>query len=291
MKKRFVLMGLVSVLLMATLLFAACSTGDDDGESGPSVTVPAVGNLPDLPADSTPVVTKDDAEALLTAFWESEAGWGLGSEIESVIEEYDDPISTNTGWKGEWDFKDNESADRLKISSAGNFSESTNVPEDEDKSKPPQKGYYEASSYSLQFAAEVTEDKTYEDVTLVAGSTIARALSGSDRWEITAVSEEEESVAVTVKYKISVQDAYGVGMTVIHDGKAGKIIIDLKGKISGSEEVTINDDLEPNLSGSVSGSVKVYGASDSLVYTMPITMKNVDNLVMDFLSMKSFFGE
>jgi hypothetical protein len=303
MKKRFVLMGLVSVLLMAVLLFAACPLmgggGDGNGDvttpadddaipavpdaDDVSVTVPTADKLPDLPSGSTPVSNATEAKALLNAFGASGAGWRLEEDIQSVIGEHTLLSVTNTSWKLEWDFKDDDETESgLKVTSAGNESISWKISEYEEGKTPSMKGEYMSASASKKVTAEVTEDRPYGSVTLVAGSTIAHALSSDTLISCTAVSGN----SITVKNEGSMQDAYGVGMTVIQGNKAGKIIIDLYGKISGSVTTTMQigddgyDGEGPDMPApTVSGSIKVYGASNTNpLYTLPITKDNIEVL-------------
>jgi hypothetical protein len=84
MKKSLKLWGLLSILLIAGMMFTACSTddgGSDDGGTSP-------GSLPSLPIDDDPtlayVASEAEAKALLTAL--KPAFGSVGDQVQSLIE-------------------------------------------------------------------------------------------------------------------------------------------------------------------------------------------------------------
>jgi hypothetical protein len=284
MKKSHVLMGIASTLLMAALMFTSCPTEDDGNGAGPPiVTTPTVDQLPGLPTGATAVSNEAEAKALLEALEDSRVGRNLGDQVENVIENRMETTGTETNWKAEWNFEKDISEEGLKISSSGNVSRSTNNATGENRKK----GDYDQTSDNQDFAVVVTADKTYGQVTLVTGSSIARAQSGTGRYEVTAVSGDN----YTVKYSFSNQAAYGLGLTVTQSGKAGKIIFEASGKASASGTITSGGGEKMNPDITVSGSLKVYGSSnDTPVYSVPVTKENYEELFDYFGLNFSYLG-
>jgi hypothetical protein len=138
MKKNKVLMGLLSVLLMAGIFFTACPMNDDGGGDdglGP-------GDLPGLP-DGITAITEDEVEALL----------GKLVFLGAVVEDVNDVVGEASDDKdGSHEVTDNTTVEGLKINSTGRFSE------DGDGKK--------------ETSVNFTADKTESDVTVYQGSLI-----------------------------------------------------------------------------------------------------------------------
>jgi hypothetical protein len=118
MKKNKVLMGLLSMLLMAGILFTACPMNDDDGgddssddDNGLSVSGP--GDLPGLP-DGIIAITEDEVEALLGKLDFLGAVFkDVNKVVDAASEAGDDPYKVT----------DDTSVEGLKINATGRDSD------------------------------------------------------------------------------------------------------------------------------------------------------------------------
>jgi hypothetical protein len=264
MKKRFVLTGLLSVLLIAGLIFTACPMDSGGGGSnGPSVDVPAAGDLPALPAGKTPVSSENEAKALLNALGTSGMLWTLRNNVEDVIEEN----TAGTETSGSWEFE-NVQKNGMKISSSGRYSYETNVTDEKNLKK----GDYYKENGRQDTTVELIADKSGGSYSLVSGSIFAEGEESNEGVTLTEV----DANGGTMRINGSQKAAYGYGLTFAYNNTAGKIILDASGGATFSGTISWGDEWpEPQIT--ISGSLKVYGASDDTpVYSETITKDNYE---------------
>jgi hypothetical protein len=230
-------------------------------------------------------VSDDEAEALLEALKDNGLGQELRNQVEAVIKEK--TTETETGWI--CDIKNDTSVDGLTINSSGKSSVDTNISENQQDYK---KGDYYNKSTSQNVAFEVTKDtkSDNEQVTLIKKSTVVTKQSENRRQTITAVNGKD----FTYTDQYSELAAYGYGLTIRHNDKAGKIIFEASYKetFSGTLNHKDGDDDDDDEKGpeptiTVSGSLKVYGSGDTPVYDEPITKSNYEK-VFEYFGVDNF---
>jgi hypothetical protein len=260
MKKHNVLTGLVSVLLMAGLMFSACPT-EGDGGGGGGLSAPGPGDLPSLPADSgIAYVTNTEATALLSTL--STGFSSVQNAVENIVETAAEAAVTDSP-NFSFEVRDNTTIANLKINARGSSSLSSNVPaENQIEDYEPKPGDWVKNAYNSYIAVDFTGDKTESGLTVYQGSTVK--------------AEEEESSDITVKantfgVKISYKEVYAYGLTVSSGGKGGKIVLDAKAAGALSGEYTDPEEMEGSDTPIIyTGSLTVYGAADAEVYKLNI---------------------
>jgi hypothetical protein len=137
----------------------------------------------------------------------------------------------------------------------------------------PAVGDYMDYSGSSNTTVEFTGNKTESNAVVYQGSSVRIEQSGSSRVELKEISATKDSGKVAVRYSGKNSDVYI--LTVSYGGKSGKIILDAtqEGSLADEFVVTGEDDM-PNPSDilpiTFSGSLKVFGADDALVYELAI---------------------
>jgi hypothetical protein len=149
MKKKLLLTGLASVLLVAGMMLVACGKDDDGG--GGKLSAPKLGNLPALPAGGVYVSDGPEAEALLGEI--SSAFYTIGEDVEDLIEKHTEESENGSSW----DVKDDKAIDGLIINSKGKQT----LKETE-------------MSFSDETTIEFIIDKTESGVTVYKGSKLAK---------------------------------------------------------------------------------------------------------------------
>jgi hypothetical protein len=282
MKKNFVLM-VAGILLAAGLVFTACSSDDNGG----GVYVPAPGDLPVLPDDGPSYVTsEEDAVALLNAL-KSIGLYTIRYNVEDLI--YDAGQEINDGYT--WSITDDTTIEGLKVNSQGSETEGGRLLDLfwGESSFIPEKGDYAEESEKYSTTIEFTADKTVPGVTVYANSRIDE--KSDDYYKITITAIDLATFSGTINLNASESSSYGYGFTVSSGGIGGKIIFEasVKGSVKRDIQVAGNfdpDDMFEDLSENIrySGSLKVYGADDALVYTKIITNED------EFDDLADYFG-
>jgi hypothetical protein len=284
MKKNFVLMA-AGILLAAGLVFTACSSDDPGGEAA---YVPAPGDLPDLPDDGPSYVTSENAKTLLDGLYSSGL-YTIRNNVENLT--YDAGQETNDGYT--WDITDNTTLKGLKVNSQGSSTEVGKLIDffwGEDFFNP-EKGDYMEESENHSTTIEFIEDKITSRDTIYAKSRIDE--QGDYYYKVTMTEFYPENRSGTANMNTSKSSSYGYGFTVSHGGIGGKIIFEasVQGSIK-RDNIQVDykfgptDYYEEDLSrnSKYSGSLKVYGAEDELVYTEIITSRN------EFDALAVYFG-
>jgi hypothetical protein len=197
MKKKLLLTGLASVLLVAGMMLVACGKDDDDG--GGKLSAPKLGNLPALPAGVVYVSDGPEAEALLEDI--GGAFYTIGDAVENLIDAHAYAEESGNGYS--WDVKDDKFISGLIINSKGT-----------------EKGTEEGShgySVSDETTIEFIDDKTESGVTVYKGSKVAKKEDGA-----TTSTSSNGSLS------------YACGWTVSSNGKGAKIILEANVKVNGS---------------------------------------------------------
>ncbi|MDR2078228.1 MAG: hypothetical protein LBP74_00720 [Treponema sp.] len=272
MKKNVLLTGLISALLIAGMLFTACPT--DSGEPS-GLSAPDPGDLPDLPdaAGVTPVGTTAEAKALLNGIKDNYSG--IRGNVEALIINKVVPNSSGRTWN----VKDDTSLPGLKINAQGNYTETSTIRED----TIPKAGDYMEISENRDASVEVTGDRTEKEMTFYKGSRIAEKEEGYVKVTIKSMSAANASITITE----SANASYVYGLTVSHNGKDGKIILDAHAKGSLTKTMTVSSfDVDlPSMEITYSGSLCVYGADDKeVVYREDITNER------EFVAALGYFG-
>jgi hypothetical protein len=230
MKKHSVLMGLLSVLLMAGLMFSACPMEDDDDDGG--LDVPGAGDLPD-PGTNPYVATEDEAKALLEAL--SPGFPTVFGEVKGVIGAKQlEAWSKSDGKSMSYKVENDDSVTGLKINSSGR----ENREGDESKGK---------SSGESNTTVDITSDIEKSGLTVYKGSVVkTRDNSSGER------NEKEE--------KGSFEELHAFALTVSSGGKGGKIILEAKYTGKGTTNYESGEDVDGSTT--YSGSLIVYGADE-----------------------------
>jgi hypothetical protein len=239
MKKNKVLMGLLSVLLMAGILFTACPmNSDDDDDDG--LSVPGPGDLPSLPSDTTAITTKAEAEELLGKL---DGFKSVFFQAQGVVETAHDAEYAKLvplGGSGSYEVTDNTSVTGLKINSTGSFSVDISGTE------------WEGSDES---------ETTVDFIDDVAGESTAIVYKDS----VLKFKAESSSTFGASGYEGQGTDFQVFGLTVStgtdENKKGGKVILDTK---------TTYEDNGDTETGTYEGSLTVYGKDDAELYTLEI---------------------
>jgi hypothetical protein len=279
MKKSLLLMGLLSVLLMAGMMFTACSMGnDDDG----GLSVPAPGDLPALPSGVDYVSTEAEAKTLLAeltqGFWTIENT--VMDQVRDLIEDNETETETETEYSYTWNVQDGI-AGGLKINTWGTETYKTNNANFMSDDYSPKEGDYDEESESSDTAVEFTADKTAGEVIVYEGSRITVRDVDSYRMTITKLTTPTSG---TVNFTGSENYSLAYGLTASVGGRGVKIILDAQAQGSINKDLTVsNGDFDwPDTPLSYSGSLQVYGADDTPVYTKNIKTKADYDEVMGY---------
>jgi hypothetical protein len=270
MKKNFGLTGLISIVLITVMVLAACILGDE-GDSGLSVDVPQISDLPDPPANSSYVSLATEAKALLTAISSSPMLSTISTAVSSAIQDAMTGSDTNQRWEVK-----NEEDNGLKINGSGTYTVDANAAFDEEDYEA-KKGDHAVITQKEGWSIEFTADKVVGALTVYTGSTNEQKTDSYMEQTITALEP------VTVRYSYTEQSAISAGLTVLHSGQAGKIILDAKYSVSASGTM-IEGDGNPSPIPVVSGSLKVYGADNKVVYEKDIVTP------ADYQEVMGYFG-
>jgi hypothetical protein len=268
-KKNRVLMGLLSVLLMAGMMFIACpmdsGNSGDNGDNWDGLSVPTPDNLPGLPDDVRYVTSEAEAIALLN---------GLGAVFSSVDDATASLSAANTrvtdidnGYKYEWSVKDDTSIPGLKINITGEVTSSANPSNFMEEDYNPAAGDFGKKSMTDNTTVDFIADHTEGGAVVYKKSRITTKIKGSYSEE-TVTSVSGTSPLGSVKHFRD--DAYADGLTASSGGKGGKIIFDAK--VQGSfvkSDYNISDGEDRSVY-DYSGSLKVYGANNTEVYAKNI---------------------
>ncbi|MDR2094479.1 MAG: hypothetical protein LBP76_03040 [Treponema sp.] len=255
MKKHSVLMGLLSVLLMAGLMFSACPMDNDDDDDDGGLSAPSTEDLPGLP-ENTAYVTKDGAEALLGTV--KNVFESVSSAFQGVIEKEFESAEPPEDGKYFFEVKDDTSVEGLKINVTGNGSFSSNPPDMTENHDFKAGDYYEKISH-LYAAADFTSDKEEAGVTIRKGSSIQNKAD-----EYQKVSSIKDA---TTQQQESEKSSMTGGLTVYSDGKGGKIILEAN-KVEDSKRESGED--KPTVNSTYTGFLAVYGQDDTEVYKLVI---------------------
>jgi hypothetical protein len=271
MKKHSVLMGLLSVLLMAGLMFSACPMEDDDDDDG-GLDVPGAGDLPGLPEDPgiEYVATVDEAKVLLGKMKD---GFGPMYDAYEVAEKAEDKAKDeSTDRKYSYEVKGDTSVSGFKVNANGRYSWSSNLDSETvkeimsgrgDPVSLLTEGKYMEQSYNSYIAVDFTSDTTESGVTILKGGSSKQKTESNGR-----VTRKNET---TISAKDSSEDSRTGGLTVYSGGKGGKIILEAKQEYSASGDIDVtewpgDDDTEPTYSGFLA----VYGKDNKEVYKLNI---------------------
>jgi hypothetical protein len=271
MKKNLLLTGLLSALLMAMMLFTACSSGSDDP---PGLSVPGPGDLPDPPATSgtTTAGVKADAVALLDGLKNN--NWQIRYDIEKLVNGKVITEPLPNGAKQTWNVKDDTSLTGLKINAWGNGTETSSMDEN---TFMPKAGDYMEFSETRDVTVEVTADRSEGSVILYKGSSIAEKHENNGRMTI------NQNGTVTVSGSQNTSVVYA--LTVSLGGKDGKIILDAHAERSGTKTMSfssIEDDIDIPVT--YYGSLRVFSIDNTELYEEVIANEG------DFLNALEYFG-
>jgi hypothetical protein len=259
MKRNVLLTGLVSALLIAVLLFAACSDGG--GSSG--LSTPKPGDLPALPSEESGItpVTQDDVAALLTGL--KSGVLTLRGQVESLIKQ---KATTD-----KWEVKDTTSLPGLSINASGSVAEKSTVDWDN-----PKAGNYMEKSENYNASINFTDNKSVGGVTVYKGSSIAEEIGYSGRITLKSLAAEK----IGVNLNGTMKESYAYGLTVSYNGKSGKIVLEARLTASANKDEEFDpsvfedfDNFNPYnlLTPKYSGSLQVFGADDKVLYQEDIT--------------------
>jgi hypothetical protein len=281
MKKKLLLMGLVSVLLMAGMMFTACGGDDDDGGGG-GVSAPKLGDLPDLPADTGAglayVATDAEAKYLLSSESFRYALWSAEDAAEELIKAKAKVDANGRSWEVG---PDDKTKIGFIINSKGKETSKGVDIWDVDENYKPKVGESSEMSSSEETTIEFIANTT-GPVTIYSGSKIASKGDGSQSMKITAINETSHTVTLTASGSSS--RSYAYGLTVSFNGKGAKIILEAKITIPKTTlEITIpgNDDDEPDVT-KYSGVLKVYGTNNKIVYEKAIDSEKAFDEVSEY---------
>jgi hypothetical protein len=266
MKKRIVWTGLLSVLLIAGMMFTACpmDSGSDSGGSKPKPE-----DLPELPPGTDYVADETEALALLGALK------SVTSDVSNEVGNLINAAGSGTEDDYSWKITNDTSIPSLKINAEGRITREADpdnfMQEDYDE---PEAGDYGEGSRTENTTVEFTANKSASGVVVYAGSRTRMEESASMKTEIKAVLEP----SVTFTESGSNKETVVYRLTASSNGKGGKIILGALAEESLTREVEEDpwDGSQPSpdyssASGSYSGSLKVFGADNALVYELPIT--------------------
>jgi hypothetical protein len=265
-KKSFFGWGLAAALI-ALVLLTGCPTDSDGGGDGgsPSVTAPAVDNLPDtLPTGAVWVAGKDAAKSFIEDYDFANLMWNINNEVKKLIE---DKTTGNYG-SSSWNFTGDTSITGLKVSSTGSesYSGSEKV------------GSTMSMSDKNHTTVEVTADYQtyYSSWKLIKGSKGEFNIESSMSVKITAVDEYGDPSAGNGSSSDKAAYAYGL-VVVSDDNKAAKII--LSAETSESASGSFGNNVYPKPTVSCSGTLTVYGQGTTALYTLTIDKTNIEDIL------------
>jgi hypothetical protein len=259
---------------MAALMFTACPMDSGGGGGGPKPE-----DLPELPAGTTYVTNETEAKALLGAL---KPGFqSIRSQVGNLIS----PTNTDSGYS--WNVTDNTSISGLKVNSRGAGTEKTNIanPEAIDNFDDLKQGDWMEYSETSDTTVEFTGDKTVSDATVYQGSKSVDKASELSKMTIKSISNTGGTVTVNVSGEASQQ----CGVTASIGGKGGKIILEAgaRGSLNGDYNLAdmMGDDIPtPSPSITYSGSLKVYGADNAVVYELSIKGEDTYDEAVSYFS-------
>jgi hypothetical protein len=273
MKRYFLLTAALASAVF--LLFSACDT--DSGETSSfGVNAPSAGDLPEITSGGTYVADETAATALLAALRESGVSNTVRSGINGLVESKADD-------NGSWSFKDDTSVDGLKVSSSGSYSYKSSVP-DSDDDYVYKVGDYREISQKSDTTAEITKDKSSSGITVLTGGKIAEKTDSSGKQTVKSLKSDGSPDTFTITG--SEQSAYGYGFTVLNGGVGGKVVFSATYKASFSG-VMQQDEPAPKPTITASGSLKVYGAENALIYTKNIASEKDFEEVIELLGISN----
>jgi hypothetical protein len=259
MKKSLKLLGLLSVLLIAGMMFAACSDGGGDGDEDNG---PSPGSLPSLPANDPSIAyvsTEAEARALLTTALRS-----ILRSVDNMVEDLIEDKISFTANGGSWNITNDTSISGVKVSSKGSFTESDFMDDDWE----PSKGENGRDSSSNDTTVELTGNKEASGFVIYSGSRVEQKEQYSVSYNVTDIS----SSGLTIRMSGSNDETTAYAMTVSSGGKGGKIILNARQSATlpdSSYTFTSYDDF-PDVPVKYSGSLTVYGEDDEELYKLPI---------------------
>jgi hypothetical protein len=270
MKKSLKLLGLLSVLLIAGMMFAACSDGGGDDDNGPSP-----GSLPSLPADDPSIAyvsTEAEARALLTPALRS-----VLRSVDNMVEDLIEGKISPTANGGSWSITNDTSISGVKVSSKGSFTETDFMDDD----WYPSKGESGRDSSSADTTVELTGDKAEYGVVIYSGSKVEQKEQYSVSYNVTDIS----SSGLTMRMSGSNDETTNYALTVSSGGKGGKIILNARqsATLPDRSYTFTFDDGFPDVSVKYSGSLTVYGEGDKELYKLPITDRETYYEATDYL--------
>jgi hypothetical protein len=262
MKKNLLLTGLLSVLLVAGMMFTACPMESDDDDGGNGLPVPVPEDLPVLPAGPGYVSNETEAIALLQELRDVTSP--ARRDIRTVLQNN----STENGYA----VKDDTSTSYLKINATESHafkSQPDNFMRDDYDD--PKVGDYMELSQDGNDTVEFTGEKSEGGVTVYRGSRIAEKLAAYYKVTLKRIDGENSGL---VNFTASTDSSAVYGLTVSgSSGKGGKIILEAKTWASINQDITVSDNFtEPAVPVTYSGFLKVYGTGNAVVYT-----KNISN--------------
>lgn len=277
MKKNLLLTGLLSALLIAGMMFTACPVESDDDDGGNGLPVPGPAELPVLPVGSGYVSSEAEAKALLNDFGTAGVRT-LRYEVEELIR------SKRTENKDSYTLavKDDTSLPGLKINATGNATYRLNPPDFMQDGYIPKAGDSMGEDQTSDTTVEFTADKSAGGATVYKGSRISEKSAESS--SVTIEKIDTASQSGTVNFAGSGSSFHVYSLTVSGGGKGGKIILNAQVQGSGSKTITVSDENFdfPDIPVTYSGSLTVYGANDTAVYTKNISGEADYNEVMAY---------
>jgi hypothetical protein len=274
MKKKLLLMGLVSVLLMAGMMFTACGGDDDDGGG---ISAPKPGDLPDLPTDTGATLAYVDNEAEAKALLSSEffryVLWSADEAADDLIDAKAAEDENSRSWEVG---PDDKTKTGFIINSKGKqTSKGFDLSGFFSGGPKPNVGDSSEMSSSEETTIEFIANNTTGPVTIYSGSHLASKRDGSQSMKVKAIDETSGTITLTVSGSGS--SSYAYGLTVSSNGKGAKII--LEAKITWKDnnvEITLPPGNEFD-STTYSGFLRVYGAENKIVYEKAIDSEKAFN--------------
>lgn len=241
------------MMTCALILFTGCSS-DDSGDSGLTANPPKLSVLPSIPEENDAITTQDEAKALLESIDGvlSVVNSDVSNLIKFELKKNKNTKQSDGSYK--WNFKD-KTQDSIKFSSDGKHGSTSKVANEYqniftvgDRGK---RTIVRNTTFAL------TDDYTDPTTKILAGSKSERKV---DLYaEATVKSVDDGGYATSYKEKGRHREAFAYGLTVIADGKGGKIVVTAKYDLSYA--IMFPEDVCP--AAKVSGSVKVYGRDES----------------------------
>ncbi|MDR0450680.1 MAG: hypothetical protein LBH26_05395 [Treponema sp.] len=260
MKKPLVLTEFFGFLLIAGMIFTACpmDSGGDGGRPKPE-------DLPELPDGINYVASQTEAMALLN---ELRPGFSaIGNQVEDLIKTAGKETADGYSWK----IANDTSISDLYINSEGRPRLESQPANFMDAGYVPQGGDYVKNSFTMNTTVEFTADRTTSGAVVYKGSSARVGQLSSSRVEL---KETEALISIALTLGISDNKSEFYSLTASHNQKGGKIILETDARGSLNADLTIDlpwDGNMPELELARSGSLKVFGADNELLYELPIT--------------------